>query len=35
MGATGVWIAISLSVVVEALIILGLFAKGKWKEKEI
>jgi len=35
MGATGVWIAISLSVVVEALIILGWFAKGKWKEKQI
>lgn len=35
IGTNGVWIAISLSVVVEAFVILVWFYKGKWKEKII
>lgn len=34
-GTNGVWIAISLSVVIEALVIIIWFSKGKWKEKSI
>lgn len=35
MHTTGVWVAISLSVIVEALIILIWYRKGKWKEKSV
>jgi len=35
MGANGVWLAISLSVICEAAIIAFWFRKGKWKEKNI
>ncbi|WP_051569196.1 MATE family efflux transporter [Alkaliphilus transvaalensis] len=35
MGTTGVWIAISASVVVEAIIILVWFYMGNWKKKVI
>jgi len=35
MGANGVWLAISLSVICEAAIIAFWFRKGKWKEKKI
>lgn len=35
MGTNGVWIAVALSVVIEAVIIVFYFRKGKWKEKVI
>lgn len=35
MGTRGVWIAVALSVVIEAAIIIFYFRKGKWKEKVI
>jgi putative MATE family efflux protein len=35
MGTNGVWIAVALSVVIEAAIIVFYFRKGKWKEKVI
>ncbi|MFZ5967883.1 MAG: MATE family efflux transporter [Bacillota bacterium] len=35
MGTNGVWIAISISVIVEALIIWIVFQKGTWKTKEV
>jgi putative MATE family efflux protein len=35
LGIDGVWIAISLSVVIEALGIILSFRKGKWKQKQI
>ncbi|SCY97420.1 MATE family efflux transporter [Alkaliphilus peptidifermentans] len=35
LGTNGVWIAISLSVVVEALVMIVWFYRGKWKEKSI
>jgi putative MATE family efflux protein len=35
MGANGVWIAISLSVVIEAVIIIVYFKTNRWKEKVI
>lgn len=35
LGIDGVWIAISLSVVIEALGIIWSFRKGKWKQKQI
>lgn len=35
MGANGVWIAISLSVVIEAAIIIVYFKTNRWKEKVI
>ena len=35
MGATGVWIAISLSVIIEAAIIIVYFKTNRWKEKII
>ncbi len=35
MGTNGVWIAVALSVVIEAVIIIFYFRKGKWKEKVI
>lgn len=35
LGTIGVWIAISLSVVIEALIIIVYFKMNKWKEKKI
>lgn len=34
-GSIGVWISISMSVVIEALIIIIYFKMGKWKEKKI
>lgn len=35
MGTNGVWVAVALSVVIEALIIYVYFKKDKWKEKVI
>ncbi|MFL0269972.1 MATE family efflux transporter [Candidatus Clostridium radicumherbarum] len=35
MGTNGVWTSIGLSVVIEAVIIIFYFNKGKWKEKKI
>ncbi|MGL5313854.1 MAG: MATE family efflux transporter, partial [Peptostreptococcaceae bacterium] len=35
MGSNGVWIAIALSVVIEAIIIIYYYRKDKWKEKVI
>ncbi len=35
LGPTGVWLAISLSVIVESIIIWGWFRKGKWKTRSI
>lgn len=35
LGANGVWAAISISVIIEALIIIFWFKKGKWKYKEV
>lgn len=35
MGTNGVWASIGLSVVIEAIIIIFYFKKGKWKEKKI
>ena len=35
IGVNGVWIAISISVVVEAFIIIIFFRRGTWKRKEI
>ena len=35
MDANGVWLAISLSVVVESLIVAAWFARGKWQHKKI
>ena len=35
LGTSGVWIAISFSVVVEALVVLVWYRGGKWKEKSI
>ncbi|MFL0247720.1 MATE family efflux transporter [Candidatus Clostridium stratigraminis] len=35
MGTNGVWASIGLSVVIEAVIIIFYFNKGKWKEKKI
>lgn len=35
MGANGVWLAISLSVIIEAGIIFVWFKKGKWKYKKV
>jgi len=35
MGTNGVWIAVALSVIIEAALIIFYFKKGKWKEKVI
>lgn len=35
MGTNGVWIAVALSVIIEAVLIIFYFRKGKWKEKVI
>jgi len=35
MGTNGVWIAVALSVIIEAVMIIFFFRKGKWKEKVI
>lgn len=35
MGLNGVWVAISLSVIIEAMIIIFYYKKEKWKEKVI
>jgi len=35
METTGVWIAVALSVVIEAVMIIFFFRKGRWKEKVI
>lgn len=35
MGTNGVWIAVAISILIEALIIIGYFKKGKWKEKKL
>jgi len=35
MGTTGVWIAVALSVIIEAIMIIFFYRKGKWKEKVI
>lgn len=35
MGTNGVWAAISLSVIIEAIIIVYYYKKGRWKERKI
>jgi len=35
MGTNGIWIAIAISVIAEAIIISAFFIRGKWKTKEI
>jgi Na+-driven multidrug efflux pump len=35
LGTNGVWIAVALSVVFEAFILIFYFKQNKWKEKKI